>query len=52
MAAEPLRPLPAVPLPAVIEDARKVTAKALVAWHGNSYWSRRPRRAAASTATG
>ena len=37
MAAEPLRPLPAVPFPAVIEDARKVTAQALVAWHGNSY---------------
>ena len=37
MAAEPLRPLPAVPFPAVIEDARMVTAQALVAWHGNSY---------------
>lgn len=37
MAAEPLRPLPAVPFPAVIEDARKVTAQALVSWHGNSY---------------
>jgi transposase len=37
MAAEPLMPLPAVPFPAVIEDARTVTAQALVAWHGNSY---------------
>jgi hypothetical protein len=37
MAAEPLMPLPAVPFPAVIEDARVVTAQALVAWHGNSY---------------
>jgi transposase len=37
MAAEPLAPLPVVPFPAVIEDARVVTAQALVAWHGNSY---------------
>jgi transposase len=36
MAGEPLAPLPA-PFPAVLEDARKVTAQALVAWHGNSY---------------
>ncbi len=36
-AAEPLAPLPAVPFPAVIEDARVVTAQALVSWHGNSY---------------
>jgi transposase len=37
MAAEPLAVLPAVPFPAVIEDARVVSAQALVAWHGNSY---------------
>ena len=37
MAAEPLAPLPAVPFPAVIEDARVVLAQALVAWHGNRY---------------
>jgi transposase len=37
MAAEPLAPLPAVPFPAVIEDARVVSAQALVAWHGNRY---------------
>jgi len=36
-AAEPLAPLPAVPFPAVIEDARVVTAQALVSWHGNRY---------------
>ncbi len=34
-AAEPLIPVPAVPFPAVIEDARLVSAQALVAWHGN-----------------
>jgi hypothetical protein len=37
MAGEPLAPLPTVPFPAVIEDARTVSAQALVAWHGNSY---------------
>jgi transposase len=36
-AAEPLAPLPAVPFPAVIEDGRKVSAQALVSWHGNLY---------------
>jgi transposase len=36
-AAEPLRPLPLVPFPAVIEDCRVVSAQALVAWHGNFY---------------
>jgi Mu transposase, C-terminal domain len=36
-AAEPLRPLPARPFPAVMEDARVVTAQALVHWHGNQY---------------
>jgi hypothetical protein len=36
-AAEPLAAVPAVPFPAVIEDARVVSAQALVAWHGNSY---------------
>src|SRR5260370_1363448 len=36
-AAEPLAPLPAVPFPAVIEDARVVTAQALVSSHGHSY---------------
>jgi transposase len=36
-AAEPLAPLPAVPVPAVIEDTRVVPAQALVSWHGNSY---------------
>ncbi len=36
-AAEPLAPLPAVPFPAVIEDARVVSAQALVSWHGNRY---------------
>jgi hypothetical protein len=36
-AAEPLRPLPARPFPAVIEDSREVTAQALVHWHGNQY---------------
>ena len=36
-AAEPLGSLPQVPFPAVIEDGRKVTAQALVAWHGNQY---------------
>ena len=36
-AAEPLAPLPAVPFPAVIEDARVVSAQALVSWHGNVY---------------
>jgi hypothetical protein len=36
-AAEPLTPLPAVPFPAVIEDARVVSAQALAAWHGNFY---------------
>ena len=30
-------PLPPVPFPAVIEDARVVSAQALVAWHGNCY---------------
>jgi transposase len=35
--AEPLRPLPARPFPAVIEDIRVVTAQALVHWHGNQY---------------
>jgi transposase len=37
LAAEPLAPLPAVPFPAVIEDARVVSAQALVSWHGNRY---------------
>ncbi len=36
-AAEPLRALPPVPFPAVIEDTRVVSAQALVAWHGNFY---------------
>jgi transposase len=36
-AAEPLMPLPAAPFPAVIEDARTVSAQALVSWHGNCY---------------
>jgi transposase len=36
-AAEPLRPLPLRPFPAVMEDARVVTAQALVHWHGNQY---------------
>ena len=36
-AAEPLASLPMLPFPAVIEDERKVSAQALVAWHGNSY---------------
>jgi transposase len=36
-AAEPLRPVPARPFPAVIEDRRVVSAQALVAWHGNFY---------------
>ena len=36
-AAEPLRPLPARPFPAVMEDDRVVTAQALVHWHGNRY---------------
>jgi transposase len=36
-AAEPLAPLPAAPFPAVIEDARTVSAQALVSWHGNAY---------------
>ncbi len=36
-AAEPLRPLPAVPFPAVLEDTRIVSAQALVSWHGNVY---------------
>jgi len=36
-AAEPLAPLPAAPFPAVIEDARVVSAQALVSWHGNRY---------------
>jgi hypothetical protein len=37
MAAEPLAPVPAVPVPVVLEDERVVSAQALVAWHGNSY---------------
>jgi len=36
LAGEPLALLPSA-FPAVIEDARKVTAQALVPWHGNSY---------------
>jgi transposase len=36
-AAEPLAALPLTPFPAVIEDARVVSAQALVAWHGNFY---------------
>jgi hypothetical protein len=36
-AAEPLMPPPPVQFPAVIEDARVVSAQALVAWHGNCY---------------
>lgn len=37
MAAEPLAPVPGVPFPAVLEDERRVSAQALVSWHGNSY---------------
>jgi transposase len=36
-AAEPLRPVPAVPFPAGITAARTVTPQALVAFRGNSY---------------
>jgi transposase len=36
-AAEPLRPVPAVPFPAEITAARTVTAQALVAFRGNTY---------------
>jgi hypothetical protein len=36
-AGEPLRPLPARPFPAVMEDTRVVTAQALVHWQGNQY---------------
>lgn len=36
-AAEPLRPVPAVPFPAGLAAARTVTAQALVAFRGNSY---------------
>ncbi|HYX60186.1 MAG TPA: hypothetical protein VE888_14365 [Streptosporangiaceae bacterium] len=36
-AAEPLRPVPAVPFPAELAAARTVTPQALVAFRGNSY---------------
>jgi transposase len=37
-AAEPLRPVPEVPCPAGLAVTRAVTAQALVAFRGNSYW--------------
>ncbi|MDA2986130.1 MAG: IS21 family transposase, partial [Actinomycetota bacterium] len=36
-AAEPLRPVPPEPYPAVITESRVVSAQALVAWRGNRY---------------
>lgn len=36
-AAEPLRPVPVAPYPAVITESRVVSAQALVAWRGNRY---------------
>ena len=36
-AAEPLRPVPHLPYPAMITETRVVSAQALVAWRGNRY---------------
>ncbi|MBI4942874.1 MAG: IS21 family transposase [Actinobacteria bacterium] len=36
-AAEPLRPAPAAPFPAVLTGTRQASAQALVAWRGNFY---------------
>ncbi len=50
-AAEPLRPVPAVPFPAELTAARAVTAQALVAFRGNSYSVPPGLRGAAVTVT-